>query len=537
VLALGSTNGTITIWDVAQRVERAKIKAHSPSVRALAFSPDSRRLASCGKDRMVKVWDVNTGESAEPAWYINTPWDTTPGAIAFSHDGKLLAANNYGAIEIYDFATHQVCQHLPGHSAGIRCVAFLPDGKTLVSGGNNWTLKFWDLTTGQERRELEQLAGEPDKLVVSPDGTRLAIAQADGTVEVREIESRQARLYGHRDLVCALAFSPDGTRLASGSADKAIKIWDLACPVDLPPGARQGHKVWALAYSPDGKLLASGADPGTGPLSVLEVATGQVRATLPYAIAAAFSPDGKVLAGNMRNEVALWDVATWQQQATLSGGHPEFVTAVKFSPDGKTLASASQDGTICLWEIAGRRRRANLDDAHPSGWVFSLEFSPDGASLASAGHQDCVRGEAALWDVATGRKRATLPRGTIWVTFSPDGKTLASGLLGGSIGLWDAATGRLKAELSGHAKLARTMAFLPDGRTLASCNSEGSITFWDTVRGQQRATVRRVQNEALAIAVSPNGRTLAVGGIDGQIQFWQAADEREVTEPRLDFAR
>lgn len=115
------------------------------------------------------------------------------------------------------------------------------------------------------------------------------------------------------------------------------------------------------------------------------------------------------------------------------------------------------------------------------------------------------------------------------MAFSPDGKTLASGLLGGSIGLWDAATGRKTGEMSGHVKFSRGLAFFTGGKTLAACNNEGSVTIWDVVRGQQRATLRKSDCPVYSLAVAPDGQTIATGADDGQVELWRAADEREVT--------
>ena len=154
-----------------------------------------------------------------------------PTAVGFSPDGTLLAASDYGAIKIYDLATSQLWRSLPGHRFWIAGFAFLPDGKTLVSGSAE--VKFWDVTTGQEKTAPK--LKEAQKLALSPDGRRLALGHSDGTVEVWDARSGQRRRYAHRNEVRALAFSPDGSRLASGSLDGTIKVWDPRSPVELPP--------------------------------------------------------------------------------------------------------------------------------------------------------------------------------------------------------------------------------------------------------------------------------------------------------------
>jgi WD40 repeat protein len=154
----------------------------------------------------------------------------------------------------------------------------------------------------------------------------------------------------------------------------------------------------------------------------------------------AFSPDGKTLAFASQDEtIRLWDVATWKERDPLKG-HIGPGNSVAFSPDGKTLASASQDETIRLWDVATWKERATLK-GH-IGPVLSVVFSPDGKTLASAGYEPTVR----LWDVATGQQLAALKghtTGLVWsVVFSPDGKTLASAGYDQTVRLWPAATAR-----------------------------------------------------------------------------------------------
>jgi eukaryotic-like serine/threonine-protein kinase len=537
MLAWGSTNGTVTLWDVSRRSERANIRAHSAGVRGLAFSPDSLRLASAGQDGWVRIWDVNTGDAAGPAW----EHPELPTALAFSPDGSLLAASDYGAIKVYELATHQLQHSFAGHRWWIKCLAFFPDGKTLVSGGNNETIKFWDLASRKEKTDIERAVRGLEKLSVSPDATRLALGHGDGTVEIWDLSSGQTLWCAHRQRIGALAFSPDGSRLATGSLDGTIKLWDPRSPADLPPSQPQQKRVWSMALSPDSKLLAWSTDREA--TRVTEVATGQLLATIyGTALVTGFSPDGKTLASGTGNGVGLWDVATWQPRALLDG-HSEWVFAVAFSQDGKTLASGSKDGTVVLWDIATSRKRATLD-GHPSKWVWSLAFSPAGPCLASAGGSDgnSARGEVVLWEAVSGQIRAPLPGGATCVAFSPDGKTLASGMVGGSLALWDPDTGRRKAELSGHLKFAEALVYAPDGKTLFSGNDEGSVTVWDTARQQQRATLRTSQHPVCSLALSRDGRTLVTGRMDGEVEFWRAADEREVEmqspgfEPLIDLA-
>ena len=494
--------------------------------------------------------------------------------VAFSPDGKLLAAANLETIQLWDPATGRPAgspiRAAPGTDDVIWGMAFSPDGRLLATVSGGGTVRFWNPATGRPARSPIRADTDPDDIgsaiAFSPDGKLLATATDNGRVRLWNLATgrpvRGPIPVSRGGYVPQVAFSPDGKLLATADGDGTVRLWHVATgrPAGGPLPTYAGPDVGpsAVAFSPDGRLLATIDENGTvrlwnpvtgrpagGPLAVgVDQGAG--------ASAVAFSPDGRLLATAGRSgTVRLWNPATGRPvgeslpaDTSTDGG----VQGLAFSPDGHLLATADENGTVRLWDpTTGRPAGSPLQaDTRPDGRVDAVAFGRGGTLVAAADDLGVVR----WWDTVTGRlggapfrAEAGADGGVEGAAFSPDAGLLAVAYDDDTVRLWNLATGRpagvrLRAA-SGPGDDVWAMAISPDGKLLATADSDGAVRLWDPVTGRpvgHTLLAKAGAGDAVdAVAFSPDGRLLAAAGsdlgLDATVQLWNPATGRSVGEP------
>lgn len=258
LLASGSADKTVRLWDAGGGQALYVLKGHAAAVTAVAVSPDGALVASASLDRTVKLWDASGGREA-----ASLPKESSGFlAVAFSPDGRLLAAAMQdGRVKLFEMPSGRGVQSMDAHAGPVHALAFSPDGRLLATGGRDQKIKLWQVSSGQEVATLAGHADAVTSVAFSPDSRMLASGSEDKSAKVWDVASRRElrTLSGHAAGVDGVAFSADGRVLASGSGDKTIKLWEVSSGRELKTLTGHVFGIAAVVASRDGRWLASAA--------------------------------------------------------------------------------------------------------------------------------------------------------------------------------------------------------------------------------------------------------------------------------------
>lgn len=465
-----------------------------PNCDPLVFSRDSRTLVVI-TDKGVCRWSLDTG--AKEKLLLEGEDFPSVSSIAFSPDGKTLAAALGGVSTCVTLRSWPECKEvrrLKAEDYALNTLAFSSDGKRLAAGGLG-PIRLWNPATGKEQCRFEQLEGEIIALAFSPDGSLLASADHEGSrISVREVDAtrvpRPLTGVGHR--LAAVAMTTDGHTLLTCAHEGTLTLWDGHDGKHLRTLDRGDPWINSLLLAPDGSraLLLSSTE---GKSLWWDVASGRrlpAFSDIPErANCAAFAPDSALLAfGGRDGVIHLYEtekgVEVHQLKTTKTAA---VLRRLAFAPDRRILAASHTDGNLILWDLKTNRPRQRISGPHGKN-AREMQFSADGRLLAVVWEYPHL---IYLYETASGQEVWRLsihPFEIGALAFAPDNRTLAVG--DGhppdsvhspeyAIRLWDVPTGKDFHVFRGHQRAIHTLAFTSDGASLISGSDDTTVVCWD----------------------------------------------------------
>ncbi|TWU02539.1 protein kinase domain-containing protein [Stieleria varia] len=569
---IASAGNQLHLWDIETGKNIARLNGVTGHTLSVAFSPDGKRLASGGADRIVRVWDVKSGRLLTSLQDHQHPIES----LSFHPNGKLLASaggdfenSELGEICLWDIDAAKQLSVKPQAKSGVLAIRFSPDGHLLATGRRGGHVEFWNYQTGEATAHWRSNYSAVTALAFSPDSKRLACSGWSTDIQICDTGTgKELIVLKGAGQILSVAFQRDGQRLVSGGNDQAVHVWDTNSGKLLRVFKGHTHDVASIVVHPDDARIISCArnrmikiwDASSSQESIL--LSGQQKTVSDMK----FSPDQRWLAcvdtavWNVGDPgaVQFWNTTTLAKSHRLTG-HTGAVNSFAFSPDGISIATASEDRTVMIWDVAtGSRINTFLKSKSP---LRAVEFSPDGRFLVTGTVDNTVQ----VWDSKTRQEIHTLAGSGEEIkslTYSSDGRLLAAASSLGSK-VWESETGLLVMEFpqigtanavfvsndemlacavhqsvhlielksgkplktfTAHNRNIADMAISPDGKRLLTCSEDRTVKLWDMATGEQVLALDTPDVLPRTLAMSPGGDVVAAGGEGLAVTLWESSD-------------
>jgi WD40 repeat protein len=493
--------------------------AHSSLIVALAYHPLQPLLASAGKDGVVRLWKLTQGQFSLQREWKNLP--SAPIHLLFTPDGKQLVVGFTDAsLRLWQVDTGALKQTLSGLTPTLLHMDVSSNGRLLALATGGESIPLWNLQNNSLERTLTLKGNKVRRVRFSPNGRWLVVVTASGRIQVQDIQRdvQVSSINGHSLKVTSLAFNPSGSLLVTASEDRTAKLWELQKGTLLK--AFPGHQkaVTGVSIDPLDQTLATSSLDGT--VRLWELSTGKLTKTLQHSSAVlhvCFDNDATWLVTATSNRtLQSWDL----QKARVAGvtGHGSRIRLMAFQSRQPQMLASSNDTSALLWDLKTGALLWSLQ-GHREG-ISAIAMSADGTLAATASFDKTIR----LWDLT--RRQQT--------------KVLFPGVKAGSVGKkcsqhsdCDASRFCVQEQCkaidsgAGHTEPVLAMAFSNDGKTLISGSRDRTVRFWSVQKGTLLKTILAHDKPVQSLALSAKG-VLATGSDNGLVKLWDTTSFKSV---------
>ncbi|OMJ79491.1 hypothetical protein SteCoe_20501 [Stentor coeruleus] len=560
-LLASSSDSTIILWNIISNEQIQTLIGHEKFINHICFTKDSKNLLSSSDDCSVIIWNLN---DFSISWVFKNALVPVK-VLSCSPLDDYFALNTLdNIISIVNIKTHDKEYTLAGHTDEINCLVFTFDGKYVISGSSDKSIKLWDLSKRTEDFTLLGHLGSVTVLTLVPKSNNIASGSTDCSIKIWDFEEKQEvyTINAHIFPIKSLCISPSGIWLLSSALDFSLKAWNLNDKIEVSELTSRDSIINCIFYSESEDFFVTGDDnanvfsykmkknieeyafdtkegminsmclsPDNNFLAYSAQKTLYLYSIKDKVIVTTFSGHNDIInsitfssdslwivTGSSDHTVKIWDLSNKQLDTTFNG-HLNKVTSVCISPDGKWLISGSKDKTIKVWDFIKRFESCTLQGNY-SG-IKSICFIMGSTLVASAGY-DCVirvfnlEENKLCWSLIGHKEFITS------ISPSDDGEMIASGSNDGIVKVWNLAWKRDQIEFSKHSGMVTTVKFCKSGSYVVSSGLDGMIKIWNVIEKRLEANFEVDTGAILCMNVREDNyiKSIVTGSKDGKIKFW-----------------
>ena len=452
------------------------------------------------------------------------------GSVVLSADGRfIVSGSDDKTIKLWNIHERKEVCTFTGHTSFIWSVAMSADCKLIASGSEDKTVKLWSIHERKEEFTFTGHKGVVRSVAISADGRFIVSGSTDYRIKLWNIleKTNEHTFEGHQGGVASVAVTPDCRYIVSGAGDNTIRIWNIQERKEEYIFKGHTDNVRSVTVSADNRFIVSGSEDKT--IKIWNLLEKKNEFTLTGHTggvgSVSMSANGRFIAsGSSDKTIKLWNFQTQKEECSFTG-HSKEAFSVAVSIDGGFVISGSLDNTIKIWNFREERKTERTATGYSSA-IQSVALSADGRFIVSGKNNQCIQ----LWSIEEWRQECTLSGHTgiiLSVAVSADGRYIASGSWDMTVRLWNIQERKEECTFTGHTTVVRSVTFSADSRFIVSGSEDKTIKLWSILERKNEHTFVGHTNIVYSVAASADGRFIVSGSDDKTIKLWSMEDRKE----------